>query len=281
MLLVWAKAAVFARLNNLPYSTTSWWGLRWGALLRRERKNRLYLGYFRETPFFQQLIVKASIHLLKIIKEPPVRQLSSKEVGENNLYLFNQVITDEDLFAPLRNHREVIIEELNAILEPAMHRQIKNYKPPIIGVHIRRGDFKLGNQTTSLEYFISAINLVRNTIGTILPVTVFTDADREEISELLLLPHILLSEDKPDILDILLLSKSRIMILSKSSTFGYWAAFLSDALIIRPLNDWQDNIGPGKSNINYMDFKWDPTNNTATDSLSEKISQLAISSIEE
>ena len=38
MLLVWARGVAFAKLNNLSYGTSSWWGLRWGALIRREQK---------------------------------------------------------------------------------------------------------------------------------------------------------------------------------------------------------------------------------------------------
>ena len=48
MLLVWARAVVFCKLNNLDLTTSSWWGLRWGALLRRESKKRLYYQYLIE-----------------------------------------------------------------------------------------------------------------------------------------------------------------------------------------------------------------------------------------
>ncbi len=73
----------------------------------------------------------------------------------------------------------------------------------MIGVHIRRGDFKMGNQTTPLSYFINTINLIRKNVAKELPVTVFSDAHNAEIADILELPGVKIAEDKPDILDIL------------------------------------------------------------------------------
>ncbi len=50
------------------------------------------------------------------------------------------------------------------------------------------------------------------------------------------------------------MSRSRILILSKDSTFSYWSAFLSEALVIMPATDWQAKIRqPGSG---YMEIKW-------------------------
>ena len=270
MLLVWAKGMVFARTNHLPLVVSSWWGLHWGALARRERKPRLYIGYFRETPLIKRIAIRVDILFRKVIAEPPLREIENKR-DDHAIFLFTKVITNEDLFFGLRDHRELIVSELYGMLSLKMKRQLDTYSASAIGVHIRRGDFKLGNQTTPLEYFINAINLIRHTLDENLPVTVFTDADSTEISELLELPNITLAENKPDILDILLLSKSEIMILSRSSTFGYWAAFLSDALVIRPHNDWQHIIKKSEAGAAYREVKWDYTDEYSNRLLAEAI----------
>lgn len=246
---------VFAKINELPVVTSSWWDFHWGAILRRETKSRLYLGYFRESSLTDRIVIRVQAIFKNIIHEPPLQKTDNR-AGTRSVYLFNKVITNEDLFYRLRDYQELIVSELYSMLTPKMIKRLKSYSRPVIGVHIRRGDFKMGNQTTPLDYFISAIRLIRNTVNEDLPVTVFTDAHESELQELLQMPNISIAGNKPDILDILLLSKSQVMILSRSSTFGYWAAFLSDALVVRPHYDWQEKIKVSEVEKNYYEIKW-------------------------
>src|SRR5207249_8991781 len=99
---------------------------------------------------------------------------------------------------------------------------------------------KLGSPFTPNEFFIDAINFIRQKTNSLLSVTVFTDAEPDEIADILQLPEVKLAERKPDILDILLMSQSKLIVLSKSSTFSYWAAFLSDAILIKAADDWHN-----------------------------------------
>lgn len=86
--------------------------------------------------------------------------------------------------------------------------------------------------------------------------TVFTDAEVYKLPEIMRLENIHRSENKPDILDILLMSRSQVLILSQSSTFSYWSAFLSDALVVLPENDWQNTIrGHDFDDIKYNSDK--------------------------
>jgi len=47
------------------------------------------------------------------------------------------------------------------------------------------------------------------------------------------MPRVLLADDAPDIVDIYLMSRSRVLMTSIRSTFSYWSAFLSDGHVIR------------------------------------------------
>src|SRR6202008_751210 len=96
-----------------------------------------------------------------------------------------------------------------------------------------------------------------------LSVTVFTDALPEEIAAVVALPNVVIAENKPDIIDILLLSQSKIMMLSSTSTFGYWAAFLSDAVVLRHQSDWLTTIRTAKEGSPYTEIKWDLQDVTA------------------
>lgn len=272
MLLVWARGAVFAHLNSLPYYTSSWWGIRWGALIRGERKKRLYRGYFKETSLSKKLCLSLGSRFGKVYTQPPLQQLMPEEIESHDLFVFNKVITDNDLFGGLRDHKDLIQKELYKILSPAIKKILQESAPPVIGIHIRRGDFKIANPVTPNEFFIKGITLIREAEGKNLPVTIFTDAEESEIQDLLTLPETYLAEPKPDIVDILLLSQSKILLLSKSSSFSYWGAFLSDAIVIRPAGDWQDMIKNNDAISGYQEIKWDGNDDLFTRQFVKKLS---------
>ncbi len=253
-MLVWAKAFVFAKRYDLELFVSAWWSFHWGAWLRNEKHKRAYLDYFKEIPFFIKLkfyFFRLSAH---IIREPEFFIVSSKK----RVYLFNEVVTDSDYFQSLKPFREDIRVGLMNLLHPKLLRKLEKYPSPEIGIHIRRGDFKLGSTITPESYFISSIHAIRNIVGKNLLVEVFTDAFPEEIPALLSLPNVYLTKPKPDILDILLLSRSKICILSVSSTFSFWGAFLSNGIVLRHAKEWHPLIRPTDVNELYYEANFDP-----------------------
>lgn len=257
MLLLWARAIVFARLNQFEFFTSPWWGFRWGALVRREQKKRLYWHYFRETPLSKRILVFLNIKFKRIVVEPKLEVLSENELNNKSLYLFNRVMTDYDLFGPLMAYNKIISDELYRALHPSKKKLLSTYETPVIGIHVRRGDFKMGSTLTPNLFFIEGIKTIRQICGQEFPVTVFTDASKGELADILSLPGIKIAEEKADILDILLLAKSKILFLSAGSSFGYWGAFLSDAFVIRPENDWLQSIKRnGSAKEGYFEMKW-------------------------
>ena len=85
LLLVWARGVVFAKMNGIHYYSSSWWGLRWGALLRGEQKKRLYWGYFIETSLKKQIQLSLKYHFGKTIIEPPLQIISTKTNKDKEL----------------------------------------------------------------------------------------------------------------------------------------------------------------------------------------------------
>src|ERR1019366_1638433 len=79
LMLVWARACVFAHLNNLPLVTSSWWGFRPGAWIRNERKKRLYWGYFKESSFSERMKMRWYQMIHPVVHEPAVKKLSDVE----------------------------------------------------------------------------------------------------------------------------------------------------------------------------------------------------------
>jgi hypothetical protein len=184
-------------------------------------------------------------------------------------------MTDHDLFGPIREHHKLITDELYRSLHPSKLSALQKFETPVIGIHIRRGDFKLGSTLTPLDFFVKGINVIRQVAGENWPVTIFTDAGKEEIAELLSLPAVRVAEEKADILDIILLSKSKVMLLSAGSTFSYWAGFLSEGFVVRPMNDWLRTIKA--SGAGYFEMKWQYDDESSTAWLKENLySQLKI-----
>jgi len=253
-MLVWAKAFVFAKRYDLELFVSAWWSFHWGAWFRNEKHKRTYLGYFKKVPFFIQLKFYFFRLIALIVREPESLNVSNK----NRVYIFNKVITDTDYFQSLKPFREDIRVGLISLLHPKLMREFEKYPTPEIGVHIRRGDFKLGSTITPESFFISSIQAIRIIVGKNLSVEVFTDAFPEEISALLSLPNVYLTKAKPDILDILLLSRSKICILSISSTFSFWAAFFSNGIVLRHPNEWHPLIRPSNINDLYYEANFDP-----------------------
>jgi hypothetical protein len=211
--------------------------------------------------------------LKKVVAEPEVKKIEEK--GRRNcVYLFNEVSPGEDLFGPFREHREFIKEKLFQQLTERLQNKALALPHPEISIHVRRGDFKLANPITSNEYFIQCINLIRDAVGYEMAVTVFSDAEKHEIDEILSLPNVQFSDPQEDILDILQMSKSKVIVTSRSSTFSYWAVFLSDAIVLKPYSDWQGDLRPASANAEKPEFKIDFRNEDEVSFIKEEISNL-------
>ena len=253
MLLVWARGYVFAHKNQLPFFTSNWWSIRPGVWIRNEKRKRFYWGYFKN----DSLINKLRLYFIKrgnqLFIEPSKPNISGKF-----LYQFSTCDTDGDYFKSLKPYRTEVKKALYALLTNKIRRQLDNANVPVIGMHIRRGDFKLGSALTPLQYFIDCLQAIRRVAGTDLPATIFSDADEDELKEILRFPGVNLSNQKADILDILLLSKSKICILSISSTFSFWAAFLSDGVILKHPDEWHPAIRPHNIDTYLFEGHFDP-----------------------
>ena len=140
-MLVWAKAFVFAKTHNLQFFQSPWWGFHWGAWFRNEKYKRVYLGYFKKAPFFTHFKFILFRHNALIDFEPIDLSSSNKK----RVYVFNKVVTTSDYFQSLKPYREEIRLELNSLILPKLLKDLEKYPSPVIGVHIRRGDFKLGS----------------------------------------------------------------------------------------------------------------------------------------
>jgi Glycosyl transferase family 11 len=239
------KAFVFGRLNNLEVIVTGYHWLKLGPYLRKEKTKRRYYGYFN----FQKTWIGEQFDKRKIKKsekrgvvlEPPLQVMELSAI-ENESFEFSEPPSYRDFFAGLNLNRSLTKEIFWELLNDSIKKKLENEKSPCIGVHIRMGDYPnlkpgedfrhVGQVRTPEKYFIDVIQNIREVHGSSLPVTIFTDGFRNEFEHLFTLENISMSQGNPDIVDMVLLSRSEIIVTAKGSTFSYWAGFLSDVPVI-------------------------------------------------
>jgi hypothetical protein len=67
-------------------------------------------------------------------------------------------------------------------------------------------------------------------------------------------------EGNPDIADLILLSKSRVIVTSATSTFSYWAGFLSEAALIMHPAHIHGSVRPSGCMDKYYEGPFDKHN---------------------
>jgi hypothetical protein len=148
----------------------------------------------------------------------------------------------EDYFKDLKDHRQLVSRLLDQLINKKIKEELQTQTSPWIGVHIRMGDFrkmkegedfsKLGHVRTPEAYFMHVIETIRTICQDTVPVSVFTNGHRHELESLFSLPGVKMIQGNRDITDMLLLSRSKVIVTSAGSSFSYWSGFLSNAPII-------------------------------------------------
>ncbi len=258
-LFVWAHGVVFAHKNQMQHTTTGWLQIMIGPLLRGEHSLRFYKGFFKnDMPKFRLWFLnKNKTNLL------PYTACNTLIADKKSHYFFTEVPHWKDYFEGLRENRDLIKETFFATLQPYYSTKYKALNEIEIGVHIRMGDFKplaenenfakAGLVRTPLQYFIEVINFIRATTNTIMHVKVFSNGTKEELNNVLQMPNVTLANNNNDLIDMLELSKSKIIVLSAASTFGQWAGFLSNAIIIHHPQHYHSNV----RNSTEQNFKYE------------------------
>lgn len=280
-------ARLFSELNDLPLIVLGYNQVKIGPYIRREKNKRNYRNYFK----FQKDVLREYADWIKIrrlkkqyklVLEPPVEKIPAPGL-KNTLFIFEQIPSSQDYFKELKNYRLRVIALFNSMLNPWIVDDVARHAAPLIGIHARMGDFtKLeagaiynsGHVRVPEKHFVQTVKTLRQISGSCLPVTVFTDGYRHEFQELFDLPGVEMLEQNPDIVDLLLLSKSKILIPTHGSTFSMWAAFLSDAAIIFQFN-YPNFIRPSALRESLYEGVLDTANKQLREAVSEIKMQLS------
>ena len=119
---------------------------------------------------------------------------------------------------------------------------IDQLSPPLIGVDVRRVDFRelvegeefadVGSVRTPLEYFVTVISNVRACAGWVIPVAVFSDGSDNELASVLALENVHRVPPMTDVGHLAFMARAEVIVASAGSTFSMWAGFLSEAALI-------------------------------------------------
>lgn len=258
-------AAVFAKINNLPLMVIGYHQFKIGPYLRREKSKRNYKGFFKFEKniffaFYDELKVKNILKKNEVIYEPQL-DLSVDQTTKK-VFFFEKVPSYYDYFIHLKPYRNQVIKLLSEFISDDIFIKLKDIPNVEIGVHIRMGDFrklnvgeefKGGHVRTPESYFVNIINGIRTLIGVDIKVNVFTDGYKNEFDTIFNLKNIEIVEGNNDLVDMLLLSKSKIIVITTGSTFSYWAGFLSDAPMIMDTDHNRSRIRSIDSNDNFFE----------------------------
>ena len=141
----------------------------------------------------------------------------------------------KDFFAPFLNDQALVYRELRRIAQKSHLAAFSEANPAPIGIHVRRGDFiqrshyedilAAHNSLLPLDWYIDALNAVREKAGCDVPAFVFSDGTEEELEALVSLPRVRRVDYGSGLGDMLGLSRSRLLIAS-GSTFSMWGSYL-------------------------------------------------------
>ena len=152
-----------------------------------------------------------------------------KERKVNLKFTWNTCHNFEDLY----DYRTLILENLFMITRKKSMAVIDKYNnEKFIGLNIRTGkDFinkgsgRKGYFLTDIDWFVSALVNSRKMLGNI-PALVISDGGPRDLEKILKLPDVSLLKSTNAIEDLLILTKSEVLLGSGNSSFSAWASFL-------------------------------------------------------
>lgn len=251
----WASGVIFSHINHCPHYITGMTKFHLGPWMRGESSKRLYRNYFiNERVFVPAKLWHKTYHLSQGHCDQPMK--------EKAIAVFSEVPPWDNLFHTLKQHRAVVCKKFWETLATDVQQKIDQLPRPEIAVHIRMGDFakvdhqdfkNTGNARTPLSYFVHTIKWLRDNGWQEAKVTIFSDGKDEELSEVLALQEVERAKASLDIVHLASMSQSKILITSAGSTFSYWAAFLSEAMVIHHPDHFHSTMRDDNSNQRFFE----------------------------
>ncbi len=224
MLFPWADCFLWCKDHNALMIAPFWAKLRLGPYLRREKDKRSYQRLFRDHNHisgFKRIFLLGTIQVLNF------EEFRQKVLKKRTIVRF----TNMECMDRLVNRHEEVKQGLVDITRPEFLPQ--PCREPFIGIHVRLGDYIIPDKTSPrwtsrlpIEWYVAALERVREILGINFKVLVFSDGFDSELLQLLSLPNVSRSPYNESITDIFALSQAKV-IIGSCSTFTTWGVYLS------------------------------------------------------
>ena len=230
-LLVWARALVYSQRYNLKMLQPTWNNFSLGPIIRKQKDFRTYTDIFKEDSNYLN-----NLRLLLFKRKIFEENLVSHKFKSDDVLIVKGL---RNFFKDLCNSNDLIYKNLLGIINDK-HLQGLNFNyDNSITLHVRRSDF-LGSTTTTErtddQWFVRVVNLIRKKLSKNLKVYIFTDANNNQIQALMSLPGVYRLDYKISVADLLSMTKSKIFIGSKHSSFSHWVSYLGRMPTVWPKN---------------------------------------------
>jgi hypothetical protein len=230
ILFPWARSVVAAKKYGLQCIEPTWLNLRVGSIIRKEKDLRIYNDLFYNAN--KNICGLRKIIIFLFLKTVTEEELERGCIYENRIVIFSGM---QGFFQPIINDYEFINYQLIKMTSPKHLLGLSYDFSNSISLHVRLGDFKVGKQTTSIDWFVNVVNLVRKISDSDLKVYIFSDGSDTELAPLLALDNSQRLVFGSSIADLLALSRANMLIGSKGSTFSMWASYLGRMPVIWPM----------------------------------------------
>ena len=223
LLVIWARCLVQSRRYGLKRISPTWLQICREQWIQNSPDKRTYHGLFHASP--DEITGLRRLSLLATAKRVPESRLG-QPIPDGSTFVFEGL---EGFLIPILPYRELVSAELIKMTLPAHKRAIQEGFSPDVAIHVRRGDFGAGDQSSGnnridLDWYIGVLRRLQERFGS-LTTAVFSDGTDEELAPLLAIDGVRRTSFGQSIADILGLSRARIFIAS-GSTFSMWASFL-------------------------------------------------------
>lgn len=224
-LLIWAGALVWSHKHQVNLIVKGWFHLPIGSMLRFENKKRYYSNFFISNS--KWTIFPA----IKFRNSTTITSIDSPLLGDENYFRYKSEAYIKD-FTKLAPYHNLIVQSFFKLIRPTILMKAESIQPPFIAVHIRKGDFVKIGFAIELDYYVNAIHQLRSKFENTPHVVVFSDGFEHELAEVLNLTNVSLFPTENDLIDLLVMSKTKILITAYESSYSYWAAFISNAVVL-------------------------------------------------
>ncbi len=230
LLFIYAESLVYAQKNKAQLIWPTWPSLKIGPYMRRERDKRFYNDLFTNYSSYMDGIRK----LIILLTKQKIHSTTLEKVAslEDKVVIFD---TYKGSFENIREESKLIKEDLIRNLCLKNRRALEYDFSHSVNIHIRLGDFTKAdyqrlrngaeNVSIPLEWYKHIIEEVRQILGYVIQINVFSDGTDEELKEILDMPNVMRLSFGTSIADIIALSQSKLFICS-GSTFSMWARYL-------------------------------------------------------